>query len=230
MTNGTTLLAAVATLAMTGAAARAEEAGGVKLSGQIGVATDYRYRGHSQSGEDAVLQGGLTLELPKGFHAGVWASTIEEYGLGADGDGAQVEVDLSFGRAFTAGGLDWDVGALRYGYPDGTDVDYWELSATAAHAWGAFTGTAGIQYAPDQDNLGGDNSYLFLQADYAPEHWPLRLTGTIGHEDGVFADGKFDWSLGAAKTFGPVTVNLAWSDADAPDAEGTLSGGVTVDF
>lgn len=230
MTRALTMLAAVAALAMTTTTVRAEPESGVKLSGQIALVSDYRYRGYSLSGEDPVIQGGLNLDLPKGIYAGVWASEIEEYGVGADGDGAQVEVDLSVGRAFTAGGLDWDVGALRYAYPDGSGVDYWELSTTAARTWGAFTGKAGIQYAPDQDNLGGDNTYLFLQADWAPEHWPVALEAVIGREDGVFADGKFDWSLQASKTFGPVTLNLIWTDADAPDAEGSLSGGITLDF
>jgi uncharacterized protein (TIGR02001 family) len=229
MTIRLVVLAACA-FAAFGSSAQAEE-GTWKLSGEIGVVSDYQYRGYSLSGGDWALQGGLTVNAPSGFYATVWSSMIEEYGIGADGDGAKAEVDVSLGRAFSAGGIDWDASFQYYGYPDGTDVDFYETILTASRTTGAFTATVGVEYAPSQDNLGGDdNSYFFLGGDYAPEHWPVSLSARIGHEDGAFADGKLDWSVGAARTFGPVTVNLLWTDSDGPGAEGTLSGGIVASF
>lgn len=229
MTIRLVVLAACA-FAAFGSSAQAEE-GTWKLSGEIGVVSDYQYRGYSLSGGDWALQGGLTVNAPSGFYATVWSSMIEEYGIGADGDGAKAEVDVSLGRAFSAGGIDWDASFQYYGYPDGTDVDFYETILTASRTTGAFTATVGVAYAPSQDNLGGDdNSYFFLGGDYAPEHWPVSLSARIGHEDGAFADGKLDWSVGAARTFGPVTVNLLWTDSDGPGAEGTLSGGIVASF
>jgi uncharacterized protein (TIGR02001 family) len=229
MTIRLVVLAACA-FAAFGSSAQAEE-GTWKLSGEIGVVSDYQYRGYSLSGGDWALQGGLTVNAPSGFYATVWSSMIEEYGIGADGDGAKAEVDVSLGRAFSAGGIDWDASFQYYGYPDGTDVDFYETILTASRTTGAFTATVGVEYAPSQDNLGGDdNSYFFLGGDYAPEHWPVSLSARIGHEDGAFADGKLDWSVGAARTFGPVTVNLLWTDSDGPGAGGTLSGGIVASF
>jgi uncharacterized protein (TIGR02001 family) len=229
MTIRLVVLAACA-FAAFGSSAQAEE-GTWKLSGEIGVVSDYQYRGYSLSGGDWALQGGLTVNAPSGFYATVWSSMIEEYGIGADGDGAKAEVDVSLGRAFSAGGIDWDASFQYYGYPDGTDVDFYETILTASRTTGAFTATVGVEYAPSQGNLGGDdNSYFFLGGDYAPEHWPVSLSARIGHEDGAFADGKLDWSVGAARTFGPVTVNLLWTDSDGPGAESTLSGGIVASF
>ena len=223
-------LVAAGALAL-GTPALSEETSGLSLSGKIGVVSDYQYRGYSLSGGDWALQGGLTVNAPSGFYATVWSSMIEEYGIGADGDGAKAEVDFSLGRAFSAGGLDWDASFQYYGYPDGTDVDFYETILTVSRTTGAFTATVGVEYAPSQDNLGGDdNSYLFVGGDYAPEHWPVSLSARIGHEDGAFADGKLDWSVGAARAFGPVTVNLIWTDSDGPGAEGTLSGGIVASF
>lgn len=214
---------AIAACAFAGQA-MAEEQKAVSLEGEIGVVSDYRYRGYSLSDGDPAIQGGLTLNLPHGLYAGVWASSIADYA------GADIELDLSAGVAFSAGGLDWNVGVIRYTYPDGVDVDYWEIPISAAKTWGALTGTASFQYTPEQDNVTDENRYFNLAADYAPEHWPVSVNASFGYEDGAFADGKFDWSVGAAKAFGPVTVSLNWADSDGPGAEGVVVAGLSASF
>lgn len=226
------ILAAFAALTAAGAAsAREAEGEGWKLSGDIGVVSDYQYRGYSLSGSDWAVQAGLTVAAPHGFYFGVWGSRIEEYGVGSDGDGARVEIDLSVGRTFSAAGWDWDVALLRYGYPDGSDVDYFEIPVSAARTAGAFTTTLGVEYAPRQDNLGGDdNLYLYIGGDYAPEHWPVSVNAQVGHERGAFADGKLDWQLGLAKDVGPVSLTLQYSDSDGPGAESAVVGGVSLSF
>lgn len=218
-------LAAGLALGAGGAAFAQDEAEGVSLEGEIGVVSDYRYRGYSLSGEDPALQGGLTLNVPGGFYAGAWASTIEDYA------GAELEVDLFAGVAFSAAGLDWDVSAMRYAYPDGQDVDYWEIPVSAAKTWDAFTATASVVWAPEQDNLGGeDNWYVSLAGEYAPEAWPVSLDGWIGHEDGAFADGKLDWAAGVTKPFGPVSLSLHYVDSDGPDADAAVVAGIKASF
>ncbi|HRD29424.1 MAG TPA: TorF family putative porin [Caulobacter sp.] len=213
--------------------AQAQEADedGWSLSGEVGLVSDYQYRGYSLSGGDPVVQGGLTLDAPGGFYVGVWGSEIEEYGVGADGDGAKIEVDISVGRAFSAGGWDWDVALLHYGYPDGSAVDYFEIPVSAARTTGDFTTTLGVEYAPRQDNLGDeDNLYLYIGGDYAPESWPVSLSARLGHEEGAFADGKLDWQLGVAKELGPVSLTLQYTDSDGPGAESAAVAGISVGF
>lgn len=202
------LFAAVAAFGFAGSAMAQDEAG-IKLTGEIGVVSDYRYRGLSLSGEDPAIQGGLTLELPQGFYAGVWGSNIE------DTDGADIEVDLLAGYAFSAGGFDFDVGAVYYAYPGGDDLNYWEIPVSVSKSFDAFTGTVGLAYAPEQDNLGNqDNTYFSVSGEYAPESWPVSLDGWIGYEDGAFADGKTDWALGVTKEFGPIGLSLHYVDSD----------------
>lgn len=226
------MMTACAALAF-GSAARAQdgEATGWSLSGDIGVVSDYQYRGYSLSGGDWAVQGGLTLNAPHGFYFGVWGSEIEEVGIGADGDGALIEVDLSVGRAFSAHGWDWDAALLHYGYPDGDDLDYFEIPVSASRTVGAFTTTLGVEYAPTQDNLGdADNIYVYIGGDYAPEHWPVSLNAQIGHEDGAFADGKLDWQLGMAKDVGPISLSVTYSDSDGPGSESSVTGGISLGF
>lgn len=232
MNRSVAMLAACAALA-SGSAARAQDADseGWKLSGDIGVVSDYQYRGYSLSGGDWAVQGGLTLNAPHGFYFGVWGSEIEEVGIGADGDGALIEVDLSVGRAFTAHGWDWDVALLHYGYPDGDDLDYFEVPISASKTTGAFTTTLGFEYAPSQANLGDeDNRYVYVGGDYAPEHWPVSVNAQIGHEEGAFADGKLDWQLGLAKDIGPVSLTLQYSDSDGPGSESSTVAGISLGF
>lgn len=226
------MLGVCATLAFA-TTARADEtdAAGWTLSGDIGVVSDYQYRGYSLSGGDLAVQGGLTLDAPHGFYFGVWGSEIEEVGIGADGDGALIEVDLSVGRTFTAHGWDWDVALLHYGYPDGDDLDYFEVPISASRTAGAFTTTLGVQYAPSQANLGDeDNLYLFVGGDYAPEHWPVSVNAQIGHEEGAFSDGKLDWQLGLARDIGPISLSVTYSDSDGPGAESSMTGGISLNF
>ncbi|MDP1738947.1 MAG: TorF family putative porin [Caulobacter sp.] len=232
MTRTVAMMAACAALAFGPVAyAQEDEAAGWSLSGDIGVVSDYQYRGYSLSGGDWAVQGGLTLNAPHGFYFGVWGSEIEEVGIGADGDGALIEVDLSVGRAFSAHGWDWDVALLHYGYPDGDDLDYFEIPVSASRTVGDFTTTLGVQYAPTQDNLGDqDNIYFYVGGDYAPEHWPVSVNAQIGHEDGAFADGKLDWQLGAAKDIGPVSLSVTYADSDGPGSESSVTGGISLGF
>ena len=225
------VVAAWSLLTAAPAAARQADEQTWSMSGEIGVVSDYQYRGYSLSDSDWAVQGGLTVSAPNGFYAGVWASEIAEYGIGSDGDGAGIEIDLSVGRTFSAVGWDWDVALLHYGYPDGSDVDYFEIPLSASRTSGAFTGTLGLSYAPTQANLGDeDNLYFSVGGTYAPEHWPIGVSAQIGHEDGAFADGKLDWQLGLAKTIGPVTVSLQYSDSDGPGSEASTVAGLSLGF
>ena len=219
------LAAAAATLATS---AQAQD---WALSGNLGVVSDYRFRGYSLSDEQPAVQGGLDATHADGWYAGVWASTIDEYGLDQDGEGATVEVDFIAGRTFTALGYDWNAGLAAYTYPGGSDVSYLEVPVSASRTIGDFTGTAGLAYAPAQENLGDeDNLYLFLGANLAPESWPVAIDATLGWEDGVFGDEKLDWSLSLARTFGPVTLALRYVDADAEDTEAAVLGEISVGF
>ena len=56
------------------------------------------------------------------------------------------------------------------------------------------------------------------------------MSAQIGHEDGAFADGKLDWQLGLAKTIGPVTVSLQYSDSDGPGSEASTVAGLSLGF
>lgn len=87
------------------------------LAFNVGVVSDYRYRGISQTRLDPAVQGGIDATLPAGFYAGTWASTIR-WIKDAGGD-ANAEWDLYGGwKHELAKDTTLDLGVLRYQYVD----------------------------------------------------------------------------------------------------------------
>ena len=70
---------------------------------EVGVVSDYRFRGLTLTGKDPALQAGLTVSLANGAYSNIWASTIDEYGAGPDGKGAIFEMDGTLGWAGRVG-------------------------------------------------------------------------------------------------------------------------------
>jgi uncharacterized protein (TIGR02001 family) len=102
------LVAAAASVAM-GGAAMAEE---LKLSYNVGVASDYVFRGVSQTQEDPQVFGGIDATYGIGY-AGVWASNVD---FGADDPTA--EIDFYAGVKPTVGDTALDLGVIYYSYID----------------------------------------------------------------------------------------------------------------
>lgn len=218
--------ALAAVLSLCGAPALAQSAEGAwTLEATAGMVSDYRWRGTSLSGGDPALQAGATFSHASGLYGDVYVSSIEEYGFGADGDGAEIEVTLTAGWAGSLAGFDVDAGVAAYQYPDGSDVAYVEIPVQAGRTVGSWTWTLGAAFAPAQSALGDeDNHYVWAGAVLAPEAWPLALEATLGREEGAWAPGgKTDWSLGARAPFGPVEIGLAWVDSDVDEGAAVAS-------
>jgi uncharacterized protein (TIGR02001 family) len=201
------------------------------LVGTVGVLSDYRYRGYSLSDEQPALQAGMTLGHASGVYGDVYVSTIDEYGVGGDGDGAHVEATLTLGWAGSVRDFDVDVGLAAYQYPDGSDVSYYELPVQVGQTRGPLTWTLGAAWAPEgQAALGREsNRYVWGGLDFAPEAWPVSMRGTLGFEDGAYApDGKTDWLIGMAIPVGDVSLGLDYVDSDAD--EGALVASLFVTF
>lgn len=222
MTFSKTRLLAVSALAL--AAASPALAQDVTLEANVGLTTDYRFRGVSLSDEAIAIQGGFDLGFGNGFYAGTWASSIEPVG------NSEIELDFYGGYGWEAGGLSFDVGVLGYFYPGAEDVAYGEIYGSASWEAGGLTSTVGIAYAPEQDNIGDDdNTYVYYGGELPLGETGLTLTGGLGYETGAFGDpdgdgdDKWDWSLGVA---GSLDIGLDWSlayidtseDGDGSDA------------
>lgn len=190
------------------------------VNGRIGVVSDYRDRGYTLSDGEPAVQGDVTLGHTSGLYGGVWGSSIDEYGVGPDGDGAEVEVILYAGWAGDVAGFEVDAGVWQSLYPDGHDVNYVEFPLEVGRSIGDFALSAGVIWAPAQTGTGDEsNRWLWTRAAYSPTAWPVSFHATVGHEDGGFApDGKTDWRIGVEAPVGDFVLGVDWVDSDTEDS------------
>ena len=181
--------------------------------------SDYRYRGYSLSDDQPALQAGFTATHESGFYGDIFLSTIDEYGIGDDGDGAKIEITASAGWAGTISGFDMDASVASYSYPDGDAVSYIEVPVQISRTINAFTWSVGAAYAAEQTALGDeDNRYAWAGVNYAAERLPISLNARVGYEDGAFApEGKTDWTIGAEYHLGSATLGLSWVASSGTD-------------
>jgi hypothetical protein len=69
---------ALAALTLVSGAVFAQAAPATTLTFNAGVVTDYRYRGITQSRNEAAVQGGVDYAHKSGFYVGAWAPTAAE--------------------------------------------------------------------------------------------------------------------------------------------------------
>ncbi|MDO9490560.1 MAG: TorF family putative porin [Sphingomonadaceae bacterium] len=172
------------------------------LSANVGLVSDYRFRGISLSDRDPALQGGVDLSLDSGFYVGSWASTIADYG------GADVEVDVYAGYGGEVGLLDYSVAATAYLYPGGNGVNYGELQGELGGSLGPARLALEVAYVPDQKNTASDNFYIGPKLSVGLPATPLTFNLRGGYEDG-FYDDKIDWEAGVDYSIALLTVSFA---------------------
>ena len=110
-----TLAAALSAIALP-TVVQAQAAPAASVSYNVGLVTDYRYRGISQSRLDPALQGGADYSNPNGVYLGTWLSTIKW--TKDAGGGGDIEWDLYGGyKGEIAKDIGFDIGGLYYFYP-----------------------------------------------------------------------------------------------------------------
>lgn len=192
---------------------------GFEFSGNVALASEYRFRGVDLSGGDIAVQGGVDLAHSSGFYVGTWGSSLDEDTVGF----GHTELDVygGFGGDL-AEGVSFDLGVIAYLYPNAGpgDFDYIELYGSVGFELGPVETTVGVAYAPDQDSLGStDNLYLYTDVGVAIPNTPLSVTGHLGYTDGFLTftnDAKaFDWSIGVETAVaGPVSLGVAYVGAE----------------
>jgi uncharacterized protein (TIGR02001 family) len=85
----------------------------------VGVVSQYRYRGIAQTKGQPALQGGVDYANTNGYYAGAWASQIQwikDQSQTGNNYSGSTELDLYGGYKFENSGIAYDVGFLRYQY------------------------------------------------------------------------------------------------------------------
>lgn len=184
------------------------------LTGNVGLVSEYRYRGISQTNRKPALQGGFDVGHASGFYVGNWNSSISW--LSDAGGGAvssQVEMDFYAGYKGEVAGFGYDIGGLYYYYPGRypggfNDPDTGEIYG--AVTFGPVTGK--LSYSVT-DLFGVVDSKGSWYADLTAAYpvGPATLSAHIGRQkvDGPSDDAcsYTDWRIGVAAD----AVGLSWS-------------------
>lgn len=155
------------------------------LTGNMGIYSQYIFRGLTQTDKKPALQGGFDYSHSSGFYLGTWMSNVSWLrDFGAYTGGGSLEADFYGGYKGTiTGDLGFDVGLLQYYYP-GTVVAG-GTKANTLEAYGALTWkwlSAKYSYSLDNKTFGVADSrgtyYFDLSANYpltdkltAVAHW-----------------------------------------------------------
>ena len=227
-----TLLAGAA-LAALGAninVAFAEEAAAAPdnvVAYNVGIASEYRYRGVSQSRFKPAYSAGVDYtNNPSGLYLGAWASTIKWIEDGGATDG-KYEVDIYGGKkGEITPDISYDIGGLYYWYPKNTYGDVTGFSnANTFELYGKVgTGPFYLKYSHSLTDTFGwkdsHNSYYLDGGADVPLQDGLVLNLHVGYQkiSGTSGANFTDYKVGLTKDFGFVTGSAAYIAADTDKA------------
>ena len=212
------------------AQAAAEPASPHTLTANVGVVSDYLFRGITQTHSEPAIQGGVDYSHESGFYAGTWLSSVswlEDGGYGT----APTEIDVYGGyKGSFAEDFGYDLGLITYNYPGAKSqnglTDPFTAEVYGALSWKWFT----VKYShvvsknfvgfglPGGPDSKGSN-YIELNGAYdLGDGW--GVSAHVGHQK--FKNSGFtenldytDWNVGVTKDVGFGVVGLKYSDTNA---------------
>lgn len=176
----------LATSSLMSGAAMAE------LSTNIGVTSNYLWRGVTQSADLSAVSGGIDYANESGFYAGTWTSSLAS---------GQYEIDFYAGFSGEASDISYDVGLIQYMYPvTDVELDFTEVQATVGY------GPASLYIAQTIDTedstAEGDSLYIALSAETA-----IDKDYTAGITFGSFSGDDIKAAFGDEYTHFAVTLS-----------------------
>lgn len=211
----------VSMLALALAAGSAQAQTQPEVSFNIGVTSDYVFRGFSQTNEEPAIQGGVDASFGS-FYAGAWASTVDF------GDDTDAELDIYGGYLFDVAGFDFDVGVIGYHYvgaPNFTDYDLVEFKATVARSIDRVSFGAGVYYSPDFFGADEQATYVEGNLGFAVTD-RFSVSGAYGKQYLDVSDDYSTWNVGgelALTNSLSLDVRYHDTDVDGPLSEGRVT-------
>ena len=206
------------------------------LSYNVGVVSDYRFRGIAQSATNPALQAGVDFAHKSGFYLGAWGSNIswiKDYAGATEGS---LEIDLYGGyKGELSKDFTYDLGVIGYQYPGNTAA----TNANTTEIYGALSyGLVTAKYSRSVGNFvanpsSSGSAYFEVAANFDLGSG-FTLTPHVGRQsipNVVNSAGDYtDYSLTLAKDFGSglsATLAAVGTNADKPfytDTKGKFLG------
>jgi uncharacterized protein (TIGR02001 family) len=197
------------------------------VSANINVTDDYIYRGISNSDNDPAIQGGIDYFNDAGLYAGIWATSMDfQYPDGEPG----YEFDMYGGITGEIANTSWDIGFLRFTYPNGASkyqLDSHEFHLGLSRSFEQFTAATKYHYSPDYSGA-GNSHYLEAKIDVALPY-DLNFTLHAGHQR--FENNTWyglpdytDWRVAVGRDIAGFNVELGWTDTNVSDQQACFGG------
>ncbi|MBN9409851.1 MAG: hypothetical protein J0H69_11940 [Burkholderiales bacterium] len=187
-----------------------------QLSANVSLVSNYKFRGQDQdlrAGKfTPALQGGFDYAHASGFYVGNWNSTV-------DWAGNSLESDFYAGYKFEAGGIGFDVGALRYQYPGAAAANTTELYLGLGY--GPFSAKYSHTVTDEYFGLTDGKGTGYLNLAYAQEIAPkLTLKASVG-----FTQFKSAVNNAGIPDYSDYSVGVAYDLGNGFSLGGALVGG-----
>ena len=183
------------------------------VSANIGVVSNYLWRGLTQTQDGAAVQGGIDYAHDSGFSLGSWLSNID-WGT----PDPNYEMDLYAGYGGQVGDFGYNLTTTYYAYPDADDADFWELGVSGS--WSVLT--VGLAYTLDGEAPSGSpyrQGDLYYYGSFSVElPMGLSLGATLAHTnfDDLGSEGDYtNWQVSLSKDagdFGTFSLNYEQND------------------
>ncbi len=186
------------------------------ISANIGVTSNYVWRGLTQSANSTAFSGGIDYSHDSGLYAGTWISEAwDDY-----------ELDFYAGYGGEISGVSYDAGLIYYSYSSDSESDFAEINANLG--WNFLSaGFAYVISAEDAVEAVEEDLYFYIGGSFdLPEDFSIGLTLGFVEPDGDGDDDADDYThyqidlTKSAGDFGDVTLSLSDTDLDDTDAPG----------
>lgn len=176
------------------------------ISGNIGVTSNYLWRGVTQTADAAAVSGGVDFSADNGLYAGTWISNVE----GGN------EADFYFGYGTDVNNFAYAIGVIHYLYTQAEGADFTEIHGDVE--LGLFS--AGLYYTISADNESAEDNlyaYVGLSVDLEQD-WNLAFT--VGHNEPDEGDDYQHVQIDLNKIlgdYGDFTLTLSQNNIDQDD-------------
>lgn len=237
-------------MASNAAEAAKEEKPSYTVGYNVGLFSQYIFRGLTQTDSKPALQGGIDFSHDTGFYLGAWGSNISwlQDDIGEKGSGEQyykaggsLELDFYGGyrTEIAKSGVTVDVGALQYYYPGTRNHDYAKANATelyGAIAWGwlqfKYSGVVSSDSWGFANSRGTSYTELNMTVpvgDYVPALKGLSVLAHAARQNFKGAGNDpwdySDYKLGVTQAFdNGVNIGAYWTGTTARDGEWDFAG------
>lgn len=203
-----------------------------ELSANIGVTSNYIFRGLTQTDDQAAVQGGLDYVHESGIYVGTWASNVD---FGDEFTGYEIDFWAGFAGAIEQ--LNYDIGYIYYAYPAKSALDDSDFGEAYLNLIVDML-TVGVSYVTNTESavreVFDDAVYYYAALDLpVSEEWSAG--GTVGRQDfrsSAPASDYTHWQLALTRhtDFGDFTFAYDQTDLSGDDGDARASATFVMTF